>query len=289
MIGGQLEPLLEKHLPQELVANLAGALASLQDEKLRIVNTGLLKAGKSTLFNCLTESLSDDLFAVGVTRKTIQSQQVEFEEFLLVDTPGIDCQEEDTKATVAALKQSDLIIFVHNMNTGELDMPEREFLESVAKECDSKRDFVRRMIFVLTNLDKKEGTGSEHIAAKIQQQLETIFGGKPNLVSVSSTRYAKGVLEKKALMVEKSGIPALKSVLYAKAAKIGEQVQGVRRKKAGKAYDAIDAHLLSLMDKARLDIKEAEVHIENSLKALDKDLSRFSRTIRTKLNHYSTL
>ena len=225
MVDNRFMSALGTCVPDDLVSNLKGALSSLDGEKVRIVNTGLLKAGKSTLFNCLTESLSDDLFAVGVTRTTVKAQECEFENLLLVDTPGIDCKDEDSKSAVSALKQGDIVLFVHNMNSGALDTPEREFLEQVAKEWDNKSDFLDKTIFVLTNLDKKEGSGSEQIIGKVQQQINTIFGGEPKLMCISSTRYSKGILENKQFLVEKSGIPALKTAIYTKAAKASDKTR----------------------------------------------------------------
>lgn len=289
MGGNALNKLLKKRIPESLISELDGALSSLNGEKVRVVNTGLLKAGKSTLFNCLTESLADDLFATGSTRKTVKAQEYEFEHLLLVDTPGIDYGDEDTKSAVKALKQGDIILFVHNMNAGELDMPEREFLELIAKEWGSKKDFLDRAIFVLTNLDKKEASGSEQIVDKVKQQIHNIFGGQAKLISASSTRYSKGMRENKQLMVEKSGIPALKTVIYTKAAKISDKVLNDRKKKAGKAFDAIDNLIKSLIQKAEQNIKENDRHIEHKLIELDNDFSGLCRNIKTKLDYYNTL
>ena len=220
--------MLRTCVPDDLISSLKEALSSLEAEKVRVVNAGLLKAGKSTLFNCLTESLSDDLFAVGVIRTTVKAQECEFGNLLLVDTPGIDYKDEDTNSAVSELKKGDIVLFVHNMNTGELDMLEREFLEQVAREWDNKSDFLDKTIFILTNLDKKEGSGSDQIINKVQRQINMIFGGDPKLMSISSTRYSKGILENKPLMVEKSGLPALKTVIYTKAAKESDKVKKTR-------------------------------------------------------------
>lgn len=97
------------------VQDFSNALASQQP---RIAATGVLKAGKSTMMNCLTGDFENWHFAVDIVRKTVKEQCFELDGYLFVDTPGLDANEQDSAAALNSLKTADVILFCHNINTG---------------------------------------------------------------------------------------------------------------------------------------------------------------------------
>ena len=97
----------------DLLDELEAIFFMLKSPKIRMANLGLLKAGKSTLFNCISGNYQEEKFATGVTRTTTTAQEVDLGGLVLIDTPGIDCNEEDNEKTLEAMLKSDVILFVH--------------------------------------------------------------------------------------------------------------------------------------------------------------------------------
>ena len=219
----------------------------------RLAAAGVLKAGKSTMMNCLTGDFENRRFKTGVVRETVKVQVHEQDGYLFVDTPGIDANDQDTRVAAEALRCADVILFAHNMNGGGLDEPERTFLESVHANWDNAASFVDKSIFVLTHLDKKE-SDRKMVEAEVCKQVKKIFGSQPAAVSVSSSRYLKGVPENKQVLVKKSNYAALNKI-------IGEKTTTVSRDKKKRYQGRIDEkakHLKSVLFAAR-DQKEVEI------------------------------
>ncbi len=70
---------------------------------------GLYNAGKSTLINALC---AERVARVNVIPTTKSLQAISWEGYTLLDTPGIQATDEDTKVAVEAIERSDLILFV---------------------------------------------------------------------------------------------------------------------------------------------------------------------------------
>ena len=86
------------------------------------------------------------------------------------------------------------------------------------------------------------------------RQVEEIFGNRPMVVSVSSSRYLKGVPEEKPVLVKKSNYAALNKI-------VGEKTQNVSRQKKERYQGRIDEkakHLKSVLFAAR-DLREVEI------------------------------
>src|SRR5690606_9504933 len=102
--------------------------------------------------------------------------------------------------------ESDIRLFVHTAKEGELDERELEFLRRLQEDHKLSR---RQNLFVLSQVDQLAGN----------DQLESIMGAlakqapETSFVAVSSTRHRQGKSQDKKLLVQKSGIPALKEQL----------------------------------------------------------------------------
>ena len=138
---------LKKVLSQpQLLMDLQQLLHSGQQHGIRIVNTGLLKAGKSTLYNCLVDAVGEERFKTGTVRTTMSRQEYQYGDFMYIDTPGIDHVGEETAEAITALKTADIVLFIHNLKSGELDKSEVAFLQGVAKHWGNNQDFIKRTI-----------------------------------------------------------------------------------------------------------------------------------------------
>lgn len=174
-----------------------------QNEKKMVVNAGLLKAGKSTLFNALA---GKETFVSDVVRATVENSKIELEHYFLVDTPGLDAEDKDTKVALQGYKEADFIIFVHNTQEGELNQVEIDSIRQICEIFDNNKTFFENTIFVLTHKDQVEDS-CEDILKCIQNQCETIFHHQfHGYFCVDSFGYLKGVKEQKKLLKQNSGI-----------------------------------------------------------------------------------
>lgn len=182
------------------------SLSGNRHTKPRIAAWGLVKAGKSSLLNMLSGHVADEYFETGAVRTTRVNREFETENYILVDTPGLGIDDDDTQEAYKGLESSDIILFVHAPQ-GELDREEIGFLDRINKEFGNKVD--QRLIVVLTQLDKSQNRSIEEIRDKVLEQIEMGFGLVPVCFQLSNTRYQKGSIEHKNVLIQKSGIPEL--------------------------------------------------------------------------------
>ncbi|WP_233272981.1 GTPase [Paraburkholderia acidisoli] len=174
---------------------------------------GKYNHGKSSLLN---ELIGRDTFAVSDKRETVALADRLHEGVRWLDAPGLDADvgaEDDRHALQATWLQSDIRLFVHAAKEGELDARELALLHALRE--DGART-ARQTLFVLSQVDQ---LASEHEREKIEQAVSAQANGLA-LNVVSSTRHRKGREGGKALLLEKSGFPALNAALRAALARI---------------------------------------------------------------------
>lgn len=195
-------------------------------EPVRIAAVGLLKAGKSSFLSAITQQ--PERFKSGVIRTTIQNQVHNDDFFSWIDTPGIDDTEQETATAFAGLKNADLVLFVHNLKQGELDLSEMQFIQQCVAQ-DS--NFLQRLMFVLTHVDDVDEQAAIDIQQAIKKQCLDKLKHKANLFIVSSPRYLKGIAEQKQLLIQRSNIPALQEFLlsFYRDQKISDMQQRIRQ------------------------------------------------------------
>lgn len=170
-----------------------------------IVNAGLLKAGKSSLFNAIA---GKDVFETDVVRATIQNKKVELDNYALLDTPGLDACEADDITAFSGYLDADLILFVHNLLEGEFNQIEVDAVNQMKQLFDSQEKFFENVILVLTCRDQKEEY--KNLKIQIDTQCEKVFGYHfQKIFCVDSIGYLKGKREEKLLLVQDSGIEEL--------------------------------------------------------------------------------
>ena len=175
-----------------------------------IVNAGLLKAGKSSLLNALT---GKNQFAADVIRATVENQRVETDEYILLDTPGLDATDEDTGVALKGYEDADIILFVHNVQEGEFTQTEIDSIRQIAELFGELSYFFQKSVLVLTHKDQDE-EHLEETEAKIQEQCTEIFGTVfAQVCCVDSVGYMKGLTENKKMLMQDSGIDDLKAAV----------------------------------------------------------------------------
>jgi tRNA U34 5-carboxymethylaminomethyl modifying GTPase MnmE/TrmE len=204
-------------LPEAVAACMeAERLAEAYDSHFVVANTGLLKAGKSTLFNALVGRVEQ--FPTGAARTTVRSQTVTLNGVLLVDTPGIDARAEDSEQALETLRGADLVLFVHNVGCGAYDAMELEQLRVLRGFFPDEASFRARVQPVLTLCDRHTEPDVASVMASTHAQTEQHLGFRlADPLPVAAERCLKGRAEGKEVLVHRSGIPALEGLLRARA------------------------------------------------------------------------
>lgn len=186
-------------------------IKEIHGQKKIIINCGLLKAGKSTLFNALANK---SYFDTDVVRATVLNTTLELENYIFMDTPGLDANDIDTAVAFEGYKNADILLFVHNSIDGELSKIETSAIEEIGKLFGNVKEVLPKCILVLTNSSSSEKASSEDLKVLVQEQCIKLFGEKfGSVVAVDSITYIKGCSENKQLLIEASNINSLKELI----------------------------------------------------------------------------
>ncbi|WP_225030230.1 GTPase [Pseudomonas aeruginosa] len=196
-----------------------------QSPKPVIAAWGLVKSGKSSLLNMLSGHIEDEFFKTGVVRTTKLNQELETDHYLLLDTPGLGIDQADSQQAYRGLDNADVVLFVH-APPGELDQEEMELLTQV--KATYAEDTEKRLVLVLSQLDKDQDGALEQIRQRILEQLQERFGIQPQCFLVSNRRYRKGAAQGQQTMIKSSGIPQLAAHLNGLVQDIAEKLESVR-------------------------------------------------------------
>ena len=104
------ETLLQRIADQDGVQRIQSAQHKAETGKeLIIMFYGLYNAGKSTLINALCLK---HVAPTGDVPTTVSIQEVPWEGYTLIDTPGIDAHTDHTEIAMAEIRRSDIVLFV---------------------------------------------------------------------------------------------------------------------------------------------------------------------------------
>jgi hypothetical protein len=216
------------------------------DNKKRIVNAGLLKAGKSTLFNAI---IGGEKFETSVVRATKRIQEEELKNFILIDTPGLDACEQDTEIALQGYRNADIIVFVHNVQEGEFNQVEIDSINKIAGIFGDRSSFFRNAILVLTHKDQMEDE-CDRIQKQIEQQSQSILSSQfSKIISVNSEGYIRGVAENKQLLIEDSGIPNLIQELNDRIKKVSDLRRSLFDLERKKLINKLEAEITDVREK----------------------------------------
>lgn len=189
-------------------------LRTLADERDPIVTVvGKYNHGKSRLLN---ELIGRDAFVVADRRETVTLSDSVHQDVRWLDAPGLDADvgtEDDRHALRAVWLKSDIRLFVHAAKEGELDAKELAILLDLTADAGRTQ---RQTVFVLSQVDQ---LADDEELDKVRHAIGAQVPGVV-LNAVSSTRHRKGFEDGKKLLLEKSGIPALRTVLDTALARV---------------------------------------------------------------------
>lgn len=91
---------------------------------------GLYNAGKSTLGNALCNAN----LRMGDVPTTTSIQEIHWESYTLIDTPGINAQDEHTQIAEGEIRKSDVVLFVvDNADTFDTEQVYRAIVQKIGR------------------------------------------------------------------------------------------------------------------------------------------------------------
>jgi len=282
-----------KDIVTEYKNDLENLISSLSEIKPYIACTGLLNAGKSTLLNTLIGDMDNQTFLTADIRETAESKTVLHKDVFYVDTPGLDATEQDTKVVIDTLKEADVVLFVHNINTGEFDPSEFEFLKLVLKNWNDPKSFIKQTIFVLSKIDainaEDEKAEIEATSEKIKVQIRTLFNYEPMIISVAAESYQEGKRENEKLLQEYSNISSLKQAIDILTKDKIKTIYANRTQKIDDKFKNVKKILNKEKKKLK---KEKEILHENHMKQKNKfvkEIVQLNNALQLKRDIYDKL
>lgn len=248
-----------------------------------IVNAGLLNAGKSTLLNALCR---EEVFDTKSVRCTTSARERRTEDFVLVDTPGVDAEEHDEAEAESALERSDAILFVHSAKRGELEAEEVAFLRELQDYFPDGRVPSHTFVPVLT---KAEGMSEEELGEKqrkIRQQNESFLDIEiAEIFSARGETCLKAVRTDKERLEEASGIPKLRSYLTQKVVRAAQRRRG---EVALSRLVGVVEEVCNLVSSAKDALEEKREAVEERPEEWEEEFEELASTIRTLHRNYRT-
>lgn len=188
--------------------------AKLSDFKPTLMIYGTYNAGKSTLLNALFGK--DEMAKTGDAPETKEVHKYEYNGYTIFDTPGMNARSEDDIVTKEHLEKSEVIIFVIS-NNGSLE--EDYVYNKISEVVKAKKP----IIIVLNNKNGTDpySTEAKESMIKVGENLRKIgdrngidkIESRVNLCMVNAKTALKGKLEKKNLILKKSNILQLESMI----------------------------------------------------------------------------
>lgn len=270
------------HLGKEHLDELEALLKSISETQPKIVCTGLLNAGKSTLMNSLTGDFDNSRFPVADRRMTVSKQEFKHDNSQYIDTPGLDAKEEDTQLVLNSIKTADITLFVHNISTGELDAKEFEFLNILKNSWYDSSAFISNTIFVLSRRETVSDEDYEKNIHRIKIQITEIFGVEPIVVAVSSNSYQKAMRENKSALLKKSNMSVLKELIETVKNKKTNEIEKNKQQRLYKKVSSFIDKLELLRNEKETNKKTLDDEISKKKKALKNDVDKLNKILQTK-------
>ena len=167
----------------------------------------------------------------------MENKSYEFNGIVYTDTPGLNATRQDDELALEAVINSDVNIFVHSQNDGELGKKEMEYLQNlVAQHCTAQM-LIGKTVFVMNHIESLSEDEIKKAKQRFIQQIKEIFGLDPILLTAKTVSYTKAMRENKTVLAKQSGVEEIKEQVL-KLCK-DEVVKYRRKKRLSLVYDEI--------------------------------------------------
>ena len=279
-----MNDIIKKYLSKDEIKNIEILKNSINNNKLTITCIGLYNHGKSTLLNALIDDFDLTTFKVADKRETAKNKKIEFNKFYYIDTPGLNAKENDDKRAFDAIKETDLVLFVHNAKTGEFHEAEIRLLKKIGATWSEPEKFLEKTIFVLSRIDELENENDdlEKLILKMQDQIKDIFNKKAKIIAVSANRYIKGKKENKNILIKKSKLLDLIQEIDKLKEKLSESFLKEKKQRLEKFFNSLIKRYISLIEEKKLQLSSIKREKEKFLSSLGQDIKKAENTLISK-------
>lgn len=276
--------LMIKYISQEDIKELNKLKQSLNDTKIRVTCVGQYNNGKSSLLNALIKDKNNETFKVSDNRETISNKTLEYNNMIFVDTPGLNVQNNDDMEAIEAIKSSDINLFIHNINNGELNEVENIFLKNISKYWDNSiEDFIFSTIFVLTKIDELQNEhDKQKTIKKVSQQINDIFGLKASIIAISSSDFLEGIRHDERELIEESNILNLEMELENLSISLKNKITKIKQQRVMSHYDNLIKKLNHLLKEKNDSLNAIRNEKIERIKKLTEDVSIIETTLKNK-------
>ena len=273
--------LINKYLSFEDIRNIETLKKSISNQLISITCMGLYNHGKSSLLNALIKDFDEKTFKTADIRETTENKSFEYRNINYIDTPGLNADEYDDKRVFDAVKESDINLFVHRITTGEFVEKEIEFLNKIKDNWGNPLDFINRTIFVLSMVDEVNDDNDIDLAInKMNNQINEIFQTKPLIIPISVTRYKKGNIENKNILIKKSNLGLLEDIINELIEKFKPSILETRKKRLEDSYDQLIKKSNSKFQEKKFELSKQKNIREEFLKNLYKDVAQVEDAVK---------
>lgn len=234
---------------------------------------GLMNAGKSYLLNMLTQHIDQEFFKTADQRETTANKTLETEQYIYLDTPGLDANIQDDAIAQQGIAEADIVLFVHQPQ-GELDPSELAFLGQLKNRFGKSAK--HSITIVISKIDKEEAEKINAIDKEIKKQCQEKLGIVFTTFQVSNTRYKTGMSKHKDALIQASHIDALMQHLN----KVTQKINQTRKSKLAASIEGLVAEIDTLAkalrdEKATIqkDVSEQFSHFNAQMEQLQAFLS----------------
>lgn len=276
--------LMIKYISQKDIKELNKLKQSLNDTKVRVTCVGQYNNGKSSLLNALIRDKNNETFKVSDNRQTISNKTLEYNNMIFVDTPGLNVQNNDDMEAMEAIKSSDINLFIHNINNGELNEVENVFLKNILKYWDNNiEDFIFSTIFVLTKTDELQNEqDKQKTIKKISQQINDILGLEASIIAISSSDFLEGIKHNENELIEESNILDLEKKLEYLSISLKDKITKIKQQRLMSHYDNLIKQLNYLLKEKNNSLNAIRNEKIERIKNLTEDVSRIEITLKNK-------
>lgn len=237
-------------------------------DKPVVVAWGLMNAGKSYLLNMLTQHIQDEYFKTNDFRETAEVKKFETEDFVFLDTPGLDASVKDNLTAINGVGKADIVLFVHQLQ-GELEAIEIDFLQNLVKSFGEYAS--DNIIIVLSKVDKESDDKVEAIKQKVLDQCDVYIGFEPQCITVSNTVYKKGAQKQIQGLMNNSNMNTLHSTLQ----KLSQSSNSVRVERELQKKQ----HLIKDLEVERKNLEEMLMQYQKKTSEFNEDVKSFNAGI----------
>lgn len=260
-----------------------------KDNTVRIVNTGMVSSGKSSLYNVLINS-QDEFFPTGAARTTTKANYFDYKNISYIDTPGIDVRSEDDAVAFNTIIKSDVILMIHNVRTGPLNRSEEEWLKRLAERMSSIEACKSRLVFVISWKDTREKEEDyKDFVLNLKKKVFKIVRTEIPFFEVSVKKYQQGKEKEKDILIKNSGVLELKDYLEKYASEYIEKKKAIDREDYEVVMNQAKKALLSSRDSKMNETQKIYERIRNNQKSKKSAWTQIYNYFATQRNRLTNL